>query len=106
MPPCCAAAERSDGSARSGAGSIPSMPEEATGKTGQPTPKRNKPERPRDELGRPLDWDAANKMHLEPHDALSIEETDRLAGGHGRAGRGFPAHEAWETAWKKARDTE
>src|SRR2546428_33118 len=82
------------------------MPKEATGKTGRPTPTRNKPERPRDELGRPLDWGAENRMVLEPYDQLSIDENDRLAREHVRAGRWFPAHEAWETAWKQARDTE
>ena len=30
----------------------------------------------------------------------------RLAREHFRAGRFFPAHEAWETAWKQSRDTE
>lgn len=82
------------------------MAEEATGKTGRPTPTRNKPERPRDELGRPLDWGAENKMVLEPYDRLSIDENDRLGREHVRAGRWFPAHEAWETAWKQARDTD
>ena len=34
-----------------------------------------------------------------------LEENDRLGRGHLNAGRYFPAHEAWETAWKQARDT-
>jgi predicted metal-dependent hydrolase len=82
------------------------VPEEATGKTGRPTERRNKPERPRDELGRPLPWDAENRMHLEDYDHLSIERNHELAREHARHGRWFPAHEAWETAWKQARATD
>ena len=37
---------------------------------------------------------------------MSLEENHELARAHARAGRWFPAHEAWETAWKQARDTE
>jgi hypothetical protein len=81
------------------------MREEAEGKTGRPSETRNKPERPRDLLGRPLDWDAENQLVLEDYDALGIEENHELARAHVRAGRYFPAHEAWETAWKQARDT-
>ncbi|MEO8476053.1 MAG: DUF309 domain-containing protein [Actinomycetota bacterium] len=81
------------------------MREEATGKTGRPTETRTKPERPRDLLGRPLDWDAENLLVLEDYDALTIDQNHALARGHVRAGRYFPAHEAWETAWKQARDT-
>jgi hypothetical protein len=82
-----------------------SMREEATGKTGRPTETRNKPTRPRDELGRPQAWDAENTLHLEDYDSLSLEENDRLGRAHLAARRFFPAHEAWETAWKQARDT-
>ncbi len=81
------------------------MREEATGKTGRPSPRRNKPERPRDHLGRPQPWDAPNTLELEDFDALPLEENHRLAREHFAAGRYFPAHEAWETAWKQARDT-
>jgi hypothetical protein len=80
--------------------------EEASGKTGRPTETRNKPERPRDVLGRPLPWGAEGALVLEDFDALSIEENHELARAHARAGRWFPAHEAWETAWKQARDTD
>ena len=55
------------------------MPEEATGKTGVPSERRQKQERPRDELGRPLARDAVNLLHLPDFDALPIEENDRLA---------------------------
>ena len=82
------------------------MPEEATGKTGRPTETRNKPTRPRDALGRPQPWDAENTLHLEDYDSLSLEENDRLGREHLAARRFFPAHEAWETAWKQARDTD
>lgn len=81
------------------------MPIEASGKTGRPSERRNKPERPRDELGRPLPWDAPNTLRLEDFDALPLERNHALARAHFNAGRFFPAHEAWETAWKQARDT-
>lgn len=82
------------------------MPEEAIGKTGRPTEARNKPRRPRDELGRPMAWDATNALDLEDFDGLPLDENHRLGREHLNAGRYFPAHEAWETAWKQARDTE
>ena len=82
------------------------MRREATGKRGLPTEKRNKPQRPRDELGRPLAWDDENRMRLEDFDRLSLERNHELALEYARAGRWFPAHEAWETAWKQARGTE
>ncbi|MEX0991556.1 MAG: DUF309 domain-containing protein [Actinomycetota bacterium] len=82
------------------------MRQEATGKTGLPSEQRNKPERPRDALGRPQPWDAENALHLEDFDSLSRDENHRLAVEHFNAGRYFPAHEAWETAWKQSRDTD
>ena len=82
------------------------MPEDAVGKTGRPTETRNKPERPRDALGRPQPWDAENALELEDFDAMSLEDVDRLGREHLNAGRYFPAHEAWETAWKKSRETD
>jgi uncharacterized protein len=78
---------------------------EATGKTGKPSESRNKPERPRDRLGRPLPWGAEGDLDLEDFDSLTLDQNHELARGHARAGRWFPAHEAWETAWKQARDT-
>jgi hypothetical protein len=79
------------------------MPQEATGKTGVPSETRNKPQRPRDLLGRPLDWDAANELQLEDYDSMSIEQNHELGRRSMREQRFFPAHEAWETAWKQAR---
>lgn len=81
------------------------MREEAKGKTGVPTTKRQKPERPRDELGRPQAWDTPNSLHLEDFDSLTLEQNHDLARTHAREGRYFHAHEAWETAWKQARET-
>jgi predicted metal-dependent hydrolase len=80
--------------------------EETVGKTGLPSVRRNKPDRPRDRLGRPLPWDAEGELDLEDFDALTLEENHELGRRHARAGRWFPAHEAWETAWKQARDTD
>jgi uncharacterized protein len=79
------------------------MPEEATGKTGLPSETRQKPTRPRDLLGRPLAWDAQNLLQMEDFDAHSLEENHELGREAVRAQRYFPAHEAWETAWKQAR---
>jgi hypothetical protein len=81
------------------------VPEEAQGKTGKPTGSRNKPERPRDHLGRPQPWDSSNALELEDFDNLSLEENHRLGREHFASARYFPAHEAWETAWKQSRDT-
>ncbi len=82
------------------------MPEEATGKTGIPSEKRRKPERPRDRLGRPLDWGAETELVLEDYDALTLEQNHELGREHTRAARYFAAHEAWETAWKQARGSD
>ena len=82
------------------------MRPEATGKAGRPSERRNKPERPRDHLGRPQPWGTPNALELEDFDALPLEANHALGRAHFNAGRFFPAHEAWETAWKQARDTE
>jgi predicted metal-dependent hydrolase len=42
---------------------------------------------------------------MEDFDALTLEENHRLGIEHFDAGRFFPAHEAWETAWKQAKGT-
>lgn len=81
------------------------MPQEATGKTGVPSDERQKPERPRDELGRPLAWSEPTRLHLPDFDALSTDENDRLARELLAERNVFGAHEAWETAWKQARGT-
>jgi len=79
---------------------------EATGKTGVPSPTRRKPERPRDRLGRPMDWGATNELELEDYDSMTLEQNHEFGREHMRARRFFPAHEAWETAWKQARGTD
>jgi hypothetical protein len=79
------------------------MREEAKGKAGVPSKTRQKPERPRDRLGRPLAWDAANELEMEDFDARTVEENHELARTAIREARYFPAHEAWETAWKQSR---
>src|SRR5262245_7611639 len=79
------------------------MPQEATGKTGVPSERRQKPERPRDELGRPLPWEAEDLLHLPDFDALSVGENDPLGRELRRDRNYFGAHEAWVTAWKQSR---
>ncbi|MEP6759160.1 MAG: DUF309 domain-containing protein [Actinomycetota bacterium] len=81
------------------------MPQEATGKTGAPSEARQKPERPRDELGRPLAWGEASRLHLPDFDAMSLQDNDEAARGFLAARNYFGAHEAWETAWKQAKGT-
>ncbi len=54
------------------------MPEEARGKTGVPSEKRQKPERPRDLLGRPQPWGAVNQLEMPDFDSLSLEENHEL----------------------------
>ena len=81
------------------------MPEHADGKTGVPSPSRQKPSRPRDELGRPLAWDAESRLHLPDFDAHTLDENHELGRRFAREGNHFGAHEAWETAWKQARGT-
>ncbi len=63
-----------------------------------------KPERPRDELGRPLPKGSVNRLHLEDFDALSLEENHRLAIHYFNEGQFFEAHEAWETCWNQAKE--
>lgn len=79
-----------------------------------PAPKPNrprrsdappKPSRPRDELGRPLDWNAESRLEMEDFDTQTLEDNHRAGVHHFDAGRFFPAHEAWETAWKQAKGT-
>lgn len=72
----------------------------------EPQAPRAKRPRPRDELGRPLAWGSENLLDLEDFDALPLEENHRLGTAHFNAGRFFPAHEAWETAWKQAKGSE
>jgi len=81
------------------------MPQEATGKTGVPSDTRQKPERPRDELGRPLPWGDETRLRLPNFDVMSIEENDRAARRFLSERNFFGAHEAWETAWKQAKGT-
>jgi predicted metal-dependent hydrolase len=45
-------------------------------------------------------------LELEDYDALSLERNHELGIGHFNASRFFPAHEAWETCWKQAKQTD
>lgn len=70
-----------------------------------PPPPAPKGERPRDEFGRPLPWGSVNRLELPEFEALSLEENHRLALEYLQAGTYFGAHEAWENAWRLARET-
>ena len=54
---------------------------------------------------RPLAWDETNLLHMEDYEALPLEENHRLGIENLNARRFFPAHEAWETAWKRSKGT-
>ena len=82
------------------------MPDEARGKTGVPSDKRQKPRRPRDLLGRPQAWDATNQLEMPDFDLLTLQENHELGRRYVRERRFFQAHEAWETAWKHAKGTD
>ena len=82
------------------------MPDEARGKTGVPSDKRQKPRRPRDLLGRPQAWDATNQLEMPDFDSLTLQENHELGRRYVRELRFFQAHEAWETAWKQAKGTD
>jgi predicted metal-dependent hydrolase len=61
-----------------------------------------RPERPRDEFGRPLPWGSASRLALLDYDGLSIEKNHELALDYFNDQQFFSAHEAWEGAWRKA----
>lgn len=65
----------------------------------------DKPERPRDELGRPLPAGSPNRLAVDDLEGLSAAEANSLALAHFDAGRYFLAHEAWEAAWLESKGT-
>ncbi|MCH7945873.1 MAG: DUF309 domain-containing protein [Armatimonadetes bacterium] len=65
-----------------------------------------KPERPRDEFGRPLPRGAKSRLQLANFDALSVDENHLLGVDYLNAGNFFGAHEAWETAWRMSKGSE
>lgn len=65
-----------------------------------------KPDRPRDELGRPLPAGSETRLHLPDFDALTVEENHALAIELFNAHNFFGAHEAWETCWAQSKGTE
>jgi uncharacterized protein len=84
-----------------------------TGRRPAPKPNRPrnpdappKPERPRDELGRPLPHEAENLLEMEDYDSLSPDQNHRLGIEAFNRGQFFPAHEAWESAWKQSKRTD
>src|SRR5437764_14885807 len=84
----------------------PSGPQGASGKTGAPAARRLKPERPRDELGRPQPSEARNRLEMPDFDRNSLAENHRLGIRPCEERKYFSAPEAWETAWKQARATD
>jgi len=72
----------------------------------RPLPPAPKPERPRDEAGRPLRAGEANRLHLPDFDSMTLEECHEEAIRLFDASNYFGAHEAWETCWGFAKGTE
>jgi len=72
----------------------------------QPLPPAPKPERPRDEAGRPLPWDQPNRLHLPYFDEMTLDECHAEAIRLFDEGNYFGAHEAWETCWGYAKGTD
>lgn len=68
-------------------------------------PRRAEGERPRDRFGRPLAWDAESEIELLDYDSLPMDENHDLAIDYFNQELFFPAHEAWEGAWRKAKNT-
>lgn len=62
-------------------------------------------DRPRDPLGRPLPRGAASAIPFEDYAAQTPEQNFDRGRAHFAAGRFFPAHEAWEEAWRQSRGT-
>lgn len=71
-----------------------------------PLPPAMKPERPRDELGRPLPAGEPNRLELPYFDEMTLEECHAEAIRLFDAGNYFGAHEAWETCWAYAKGTD
>ena len=65
-----------------------------------------KPERPRDQFGRPLPAGSANVLELPDFDSMTLEECHETAMQMFDEGHYFGAHEAWETCWGFAKETE
>jgi hypothetical protein len=68
-------------------------------------PRSDRGARPRDELGRPLPWGSESKLLLLDYDSFSIEKNHALAVRYFNDGQFFSAHEAWEGAWRRAKNT-
>jgi uncharacterized protein len=65
-----------------------------------------KPERPRDEFGRPLPAGSENRLALPFFDEMTLDECHAEAIRLFDDGNYFGAHEAWETCWGYAKGTE
>ena len=87
-------------------GSMARMPKEATGKTGVPDPEPQQARAPRDALGPAARVGrASTSSSSRTTTPCPWTRTTASAARPSPAGRWFPAHEAWETAWKQARGT-
>jgi uncharacterized protein len=72
----------------------------------RPDPPAPKPERPRDELGRPLPAGSTSRIALPDFDSMTLDECHQAAIDHFDTGGYFAAHEAWETCWGFAKGTD
>lgn len=76
-----------------------------TGAPGGGKPRRTRPQRPRDALGRPLPYGSTG-VEPVPEEALPPHEALAYARSLIEAGRPFAAHEVLEARWKAAPDVE
>ncbi len=65
-----------------------------------------KPERPRDEYGRPLPPGSENRLDLPWFDEMTLDECHAEAIRLFDEGNYFGAHEAWETCWSYSKETD
>lgn len=63
------------------------------------------PDRPRDELGRPLPAGSESRLVLPDFDAMSLEDAHAAAIECFDAGNYFAAHEGWEVCWGQVKGT-
>ncbi len=67
-------------------------------------PRRLEGERPRDRYGRPLPWGSKSELELLDYDSLPIAESHAMAIDYFNEALFFPAHEAWEAAWRRSQN--
>ena len=68
-------------------------------------PRRPEGERPRDRFGRPLPWGSESELELLDYESLPPARSHEMAVDYFNEQMFFPAHEAWEAAWRHTQGT-